>query len=120
MRLVRVFRVLKLGGRYGKMQVVVKAVQESMDMLVMMMFLLTLCIIIFSAYVASPSPHGLRAAGCSAGGPCCQANATKNRSPHTPSHFFRSSLASTPSLQLEYRRHTARVRPGSRIGATCH
>jgi len=51
MRLVRVFRVLKLGGRYGKMQVVVKAVQESMDMLVMMMFLLALCIIIFSALV---------------------------------------------------------------------
>jgi len=50
-RLVRVFRVLKLGGRFGKIQVVAKAMNESLDMLAMMMFLLALTIIIFSTLI---------------------------------------------------------------------
>jgi potassium voltage-gated channel Shab-related subfamily B protein 2 len=50
-RLVRVFRVLKLGGRFGKIQVVANSMAESMDMLAMMMFLLTLTVIVFSALI---------------------------------------------------------------------
>lgn len=50
-RLVRVFRVLKLGGRFGKIQVVATSMAESIDMLAMMMFLLGLTIVIFSTLI---------------------------------------------------------------------
>jgi hypothetical protein len=50
-RLVRVFRVLKLGGRFGKIQVVANSMAESVDMLAMMMFLLALTVVIFSTLI---------------------------------------------------------------------
>ncbi|KAK3236705.1 hypothetical protein CYMTET_53170 [Cymbomonas tetramitiformis] len=50
-RLVRVFRVLKLGSRYGKIQVVWEAVVESSDMLFLMIFLLMLSVIVFSTLI---------------------------------------------------------------------
>lgn len=50
-RLVRVFRILKLGGRFGKIQVVATAMFESLDMLGMLMFLLSLSVIIFSTLI---------------------------------------------------------------------
>ena len=62
-RLVRVFRVLKLGGRFEKMQVVANAMAESFDMLGMLAFLLLLTMVIFSSlvyyaeYRLSPDPN---------------------------------------------------------------
>ena len=50
-RLVRVFRVLKLGGKFEKLQVVTAAVVESSDMLGMLAFLLLLTMIIFSSLI---------------------------------------------------------------------
>ena len=50
-RLVRVFRVIKLGSRSGKLQVVTRTMQESLDMLAMMFFLLTLTVLVFATLV---------------------------------------------------------------------
>ncbi|PNW77345.1 hypothetical protein CHLRE_10g432550v5 [Chlamydomonas reinhardtii] len=47
-RLFRVFRVFKLGGRYGKLLVVLGALRKSMDMLFLMVFFISLCIVFFS------------------------------------------------------------------------
>ena len=47
----RVFRVLKLGGRFGKIQVVGKAMIESIDMLGVLVFLISLSTIIFSTLI---------------------------------------------------------------------
>ncbi|KAG2448696.1 hypothetical protein HYH02_006052 [Chlamydomonas schloesseri] len=47
-RLFRVFRVFKLGGRYSKLLVVLGALRKSMDMLFLMCFFITLCIVFFS------------------------------------------------------------------------
>jgi len=48
---VRVFRVLKLGTHYGKMQVMWNTMVESLDVLAMMGFLMGLSVIIFSAMI---------------------------------------------------------------------
>ena len=50
-RLVRVFRVIKLGSRSGKLQVVTRTMQESLDMLAMMFFLLALTVLVFATLV---------------------------------------------------------------------
>lgn len=50
-RLVRVFRVIKLGSRSGKLQVVTRTMHESLDMLAMMFFLLTLTVLVFATLV---------------------------------------------------------------------
>jgi potassium voltage-gated channel Shab-related subfamily B protein 2 len=47
-RLVRVFRLLRLGKRSDKLRVVVSAIQESTDMLTVLLFLLCLATVIFS------------------------------------------------------------------------
>ncbi|KAG2433028.1 hypothetical protein HXX76_008755 [Chlamydomonas incerta] len=47
-RLFRVFRVFKLGGRYGKLLVVLGALRKSLDMLFLMVFFISLCIVFFS------------------------------------------------------------------------
>ncbi|GIL64707.1 hypothetical protein Vafri_18594 [Volvox africanus] len=47
-RLLRVFRVLKLGGRYSKLQVVLHSLRKSMDMLGLMVFFVSLCIVFFA------------------------------------------------------------------------
>ncbi|GIL77385.1 hypothetical protein Vretimale_2783 [Volvox reticuliferus] len=48
LRLLRVFRVLKLGGRYSKLQVVLHSLRKSFDMLGLMVFFIALCIVFFS------------------------------------------------------------------------
>jgi len=50
-RLVRVFRVVKLGSRSGKLQVVTRTMSESLDMLAMMLFLLALTVLVFATLV---------------------------------------------------------------------
>lgn len=50
-RLVRVFRVIKLGSRSGKLQVVTRTMHESLDMLAMMFFLLALTVLVFATLV---------------------------------------------------------------------
>ncbi|GMH43552.1 hypothetical protein BSKO_11474 [Bryopsis sp. KO-2023] len=50
-RLVRIFRVLKLGERYAKLQIVSKSVKESLDMLMVLLFLLTITILICSSVI---------------------------------------------------------------------
>lgn len=50
-RLVRVFRVLKLGGRFSKIQVVATVMWESLDMLGVMLFLLSITVVIFSTLI---------------------------------------------------------------------
>ena len=50
-RLVRIFRMLKFGGRVMKLDLVTKAVSESSDMLGMMLLLLAITITIFSTLV---------------------------------------------------------------------
>ena len=50
-RLVRIFRMLKFGGRVMKLDLVTKAVAESADMLMMMIMLLLITITIFSTLV---------------------------------------------------------------------
>ncbi|KAG2488009.1 hypothetical protein HYH03_013446 [Edaphochlamys debaryana] len=47
-RLARVFRVLKLGGRYSKLIVVLGALRKSLDMLGLMVFFISLCILFFA------------------------------------------------------------------------
>ena len=50
-RLVRVFRVIKLGSRSGKVQVVTRTMYESLDILVMMFFLLSITVLVFSTLI---------------------------------------------------------------------
>ena len=50
-RLVRVFRVIKLGSRSGKLNVVTRTMRESLDMLATMFFLLTLTVLVFATLV---------------------------------------------------------------------
>ena len=50
-RLFRVFRVLKLGTRMKKLEVVAAAVGDSLDMFVMLVFLLFLALVLFSTLV---------------------------------------------------------------------
>ena len=50
-RLVRVFRVLKLGSKSGRLEVIITAVSDSTDMLVMLSFLLLLSMIVFSSLI---------------------------------------------------------------------
>ena len=50
-RLVRVFRVLKLGSKSGRLDVIINAVAASTDMLVMLTFLLLLSMIVFSSLI---------------------------------------------------------------------
>lgn len=50
-RLVRVFRVIKLGSRSGKVQVVTRTMYESLDMLAMMFFLLSLTVLVFATLI---------------------------------------------------------------------
>ena len=50
-RLVRVFRVIKLGSRSGKLQVVTNTMHESLDMLAMMFFLLSLTVLVFATLI---------------------------------------------------------------------
>ncbi|GLC42647.1 hypothetical protein PLESTB_001123200 [Pleodorina starrii] len=47
-RLLRVFRVLKLGGRYSKLLVVLHSLSKSVDMLGLMAFFISLCIVFFA------------------------------------------------------------------------
>ncbi|EFJ48740.1 hypothetical protein VOLCADRAFT_104589 [Volvox carteri f. nagariensis] len=47
-RLLRVFRVLKLGGRYSKLLVVLHSLRKSLDMLGLMAFFISLCIVFFA------------------------------------------------------------------------
>ena len=50
-RLFRVFRVLKLGTRMKKLEVVAAAVGDSLDMFVMLVFLLFLALVLFSTLI---------------------------------------------------------------------
>jgi hypothetical protein len=50
-RLFRVFRVLKLGTRMKKLEVVAAAVGDSLDMFVMLVFLLLLALVMFSTLI---------------------------------------------------------------------
>lgn len=50
-RLVRVFRVLKLGSKSGRLEVIIHAVSASTDMLIMLTFLLLLSMIVFSSLI---------------------------------------------------------------------
>jgi hypothetical protein len=51
LRLFRVFRVLKLGTRMKKLEVVAAAVGDSLDMFVMLVFLLFLALVLFSTLI---------------------------------------------------------------------
>ncbi|KAK9830302.1 hypothetical protein WJX72_010877 [[Myrmecia] bisecta] len=51
LRLVRIMRIFKLGGRYGKAQVIMRAIVESADVLGIMLFLLSLTVVIFSTLI---------------------------------------------------------------------
>ena len=50
-RLVRVFRVLKLGSKSGRLEVIMTAVSDSTDMLIMLSFLLLLSMVVFSSLI---------------------------------------------------------------------
>jgi hypothetical protein len=50
-RLVRVFRLFRMGHRSDKLQVVVRALSESADMLAVLLFLLSLAMILFSTLI---------------------------------------------------------------------
>ena len=50
-RLLRVFRILKLGNRFQKMQIVAQAMADSSDVMVMLAFVLGLTMLIFAALV---------------------------------------------------------------------
>lgn len=50
-RLARVFRVLKLGHRSHKLQIVGRALLQSTDVVLMLSFLLGLAILVFSALI---------------------------------------------------------------------
>lgn len=51
LRLFRVFRVLKLSGRYSKIGLVMRTLTNSVDMLLMMVFLTSLAIVMFSTLI---------------------------------------------------------------------
>ena len=50
-RLMRVFRILKLGQRFQKLQIVAQAIIDSGDVMIMLTFVLGLTMLVFAAIV---------------------------------------------------------------------
>uniref|UniRef100_A0A061R4I4 Voltage-gated ion channel superfamily n=1 Tax=Tetraselmis sp. GSL018 TaxID=582737 RepID=A0A061R4I4_9CHLO len=51
LRIIRLARILKLGGRWGKVQVVTRALLHSLDVLAVLLFLMLATVVIFSALI---------------------------------------------------------------------